>query len=290
MGQGREVPRVGDWIDEPIVDPTIPDRDRWRMFGAASALLGRPDPVPSPWVRRLFGGFAAAAGVSAPVLAVLAFESGHESVGIAAVLVFLVAALFSGVASGGRGERLARRYAGRYVVPASLDPTGIGLLTRARQAIEDVSGSRVHRLGMLDAIANDVVLPGRLWDIARLLSTQAALRAEQAEAMRELMTPELAAVLEPQRQALERSVAAVTERVWELEVYAGRVRAADSALRAHELQKSNDRYRDLLAQTGDVEGLRDLTDQADVLTESLREAVEAGQTLESPRPASNTRD
>jgi hypothetical protein len=76
-------------------------------------------------------------------------------------------------------------------------------------------------------------------------------------------------------------VAAVTERVWELEVYAGLVKAADSALRAQELQHSNDRYRDLLAQTGDAEGLRDLTGQADTLARSLREAVEAGQTLAS---------
>ncbi|MFC4112337.1 hypothetical protein [Nonomuraea zeae] len=276
---------MGDWINEPIVDPAIPGRDRWRLSGA-TPLLGRPDPEPSRWVRLLFGSFSAVAAVSAPVLAVLAFESGHETAGIAAVFVFLLAVLFSGVAGSGRHERLTRRYAGRYVVPATLDPTGLSLLTRARQAIEDVSASRVHRLGLLDAIANDVVLPGRLWDVARLLRTQAALRAEQAEAMKELMTPELAAVLEPQRQALERSVAAVTERVWELEVYASRVRAADSALRAHELQKSNDRYRDLLAQTGDAEGLRELTDQADVLTESLREAIEAGQSLESaPKPA-----
>jgi hypothetical protein len=273
---------MGDWIDEPIVDPTIPDRDRWRVFGASSFLLGRPEPASPRWVRRLFRVASAVAAVTAPMLALLAFQTGHESAGVAAVLIFLTAVLFSGVARDGKGERLTRRYADRYVIPATLDPTGIGLLTRAWRAIEDVSRARVHRLGLLDAIANDVVLPERLWDIARLLRTQAALRAEQAEAMGELMTPELAAVLAPQKQALERSVAAVTERVWELEVYAGRVRAADSALRAHELQKSNDRYRDLLAQTGDTEGLRDLTDQADILTTSLREAIEAGQTLESP--------
>ncbi|MGN9843881.1 hypothetical protein ACTMTI_37720 [Nonomuraea sp. H19] len=275
---------MGGWIDEPIVDPAIPKRDRSRLMGAASPLLGRPDQEPPRWVRWLFGAGAAVTGGGGALFAAAAFHTDHESAGLAAMMVFLITVLFVGVARPSAG-RLARRYAGRYVLPAELDPAGLDLLARARQAIEDVTGSRVHRLGLLDGIANDVVLPEVLWDIADLLRTQTALRAEQAEALAEVMTPELAAVLGPQREALGRSAAAVAGRVRELEAYAHRVRAADSALRACDLQRSNDTYRDLLARTGDTEGLRQLIDQADMLTGSLREAIAASDGFADPSPS-----
>ncbi|MEV4173933.1 hypothetical protein [Nonomuraea sp. NPDC049709] len=254
------------------------------MSGAPLLLLGRPDPEPPRWARRLFAVGAACAAAVGAVLAAVAFDTGHESAGLAAMMVFLTSLLFVGVSRPNLGSRLSRQYAGRYVIPAELDDPALDLVARARKAIADVSASRVHRRGLLDVIANDIVLPERLWDVARLVRVQADLRAEQAEAMEEVMTPELAAVLEPQREALSRSVAAVTERVWELESYAARVRAADAALRASDLQKSNDRYVDLLAQTGDTDGLRALTAQADILTRILREAITAGQTLGATRP------
>ncbi|MEV0385997.1 hypothetical protein [Nonomuraea sp. NPDC050643] len=268
-----------NWIDEPIVDPGIPERDRWRLIGASTLLLGRPEPAPPRWARRLFALGAATAAAGGAALSLAAVQTGHESTGFAALMVFLTALIFIGVARPSMGQRLAGQYGDHYVIPVELDAPALELVTRARKAIDEVTASRVHHLGLLDGIANDIVLPERLWEVARLVRIQATLRAEQAEAMTELMTPELTAVLEPQREALNRSVAAVTERVWDLETYAARVREADSALRASELQKSNDKYRDLLAQTGDTAGLRDLADQADTLTRSLREAITAGQTL-----------
>ncbi|MGW0802666.1 hypothetical protein [Nonomuraea sp. NPDC002799] len=266
-------------MDEPIVDPALPRRDRWRAVGALAVLLGSPDPEPPRWTRVLFAAGAGVTGVSGALFAVAAFQTDHESAGLAAVMVFLVTVLFIGVARPAASRRPAGRYAGRYVIPSELDTIGLDLLARARRAIQDVTASRVNRGGLLDEVANDVVLRQRLWEVARLVRMQAELRAEQADALAEVMTPELAAVLEPQQEALGRSVAAVTEWVWELEVYAGRVRAADSALRACELQRSDDRYRDLLAESGDAEGLRALSDQADALTRMLREAIAAGQTL-----------
>ncbi|MEV0621672.1 hypothetical protein AB0I81_50660 [Nonomuraea sp. NPDC050404] len=269
-----------NWIDQPIVDPLIPERDRDRLTGALSLLLGRPDPEPAPWVRHLFAVGAAFAAVAGAVLASVAFRTGYDSAGLAAAMMFLSGVLFAGIARPNPGARLTRRYTGRYVIPAELDDAALDLVARARRAVEDVSTSRVHRQGLLDAIANDVVLPQHMWDIARLVRTQADLRAEQAEALaQEVMTPELTAVLGPQQEALRRSVAAVTERVWELEVYAARVREADAALRASELQRSNDRYLDLLAQTGDTEGVHTLTAQADALTQSLRKAITAAHPL-----------
>ncbi|MEW1839509.1 hypothetical protein AB0392_16320 [Nonomuraea angiospora] len=264
-------------MDEPIVDPAATRRERWRIRGVRTLLLGRREPAPPRWMRRLLAVAAGVTGLSGALFGAAALRTDHESAGMAGLMVFLVTALYIGLS----GPEPQRGGGERHVHPAELDSRALTLLARARQAILEVTDSRVNRLGLLDTVANDVVLPERLWHIARLLRMQTELRAEQAEARAELMTPELAAVLEPQQEALRRSVAAVTERVWELEVYAGLVKAADSALRAQELQRSNDRYRDLLAQTGDAEGLRDLTERADTLARSLREAVEAGQTLAS---------
>jgi hypothetical protein len=70
-------------------------------------------------------------------------------------------------------------------------------------------------------------------------------------------------------EGLRRSVAAVSERVRELETYAAEVRAADSALRAGDLRRSDDRYLDLLARTDDLSDLRTLTAQAAALITTL---------------------
>ncbi|TMR90193.1 hypothetical protein [Nonomuraea basaltis] len=268
------------WIDQPIIDPTVSGRVRSRLTGTPP-LLGRPDLELPRWVRWLFGAGAAVTGAGGTLFTIAAARTDGVSASLSAVMVFAITVIFVGLTRPGMGHRRPRPYAGRYVIPAELDPAALALLARARQAVMDVTGSRVNRLGLLDAIANDVVLPERLWEIARLVRTHTELRAEQAEALADLMTPELAAVLEPQRQALGRSVAAVAARVRELEAYASRVREADSALRAQDLQKSNDRYRDLLAQTGDTESLRQLIDQADALTTILRDAIRAGRTLDA---------
>ncbi|RBQ15289.1 hypothetical protein DP939_36200 [Spongiactinospora rosea] len=169
---------------------------------------------------------------------------------------------------------------------AGLDAEGHTLYGRAWRAVAVVQESRAGRMGLLDDVANDVVLPRRLTGILEVLWDQAALRAEQADAMREAMTPELRAVLGPQREALARSVRAVTRQVEDLEEYARRVQNADSALRAHDLLDSNQKYLDLLARTEDAEGVRDLTAQAAdleaALAQSLRDAVSAGRTLALP--------
>ncbi len=258
-----------NWIEQPIVDPEIPEGDRRRMAVALPALLGRPDPEPPRWVRRLFAAGAVLSATAAVTLALAAVETGRQSATLAALMVLFVAIVCTGVARSHEGTRLSQRYAGRYVIPAGLDDPALDLLARARRAVRDVSASRAHRLGLLDAVANDVVLPRHLWEIACLVRVHADLRAEQAEALGEVMTPGLAAVLRPQQEALRRSVAAVTERVRELETYAAKVRAADSALRAGDLRRSDDRYLDLLARTDDTSDLRALTDQATALTTAL---------------------
>ncbi|MFI7703703.1 hypothetical protein [Nonomuraea sp. NPDC049480] len=184
--------------------------------------------------------------------------------------------------------RLGREVSGlshrdRFVVVSELPPPARALLARARRAVNVVYRSRVMQRRLLDGLANEVLLPRQVWEIARLLRTQTDLQEEQDRARQGLVTPELLAVLEPQQEALNRSVAAVTARVEGLERYARRVQEADAALRAREALDNNDKYRDLLAHTDDEEGMRALAAHGDALeetlAESVREAIEAGQTL-----------
>ena len=272
-----------DWFDEPIVDPTVPEPDRRRITGA-SVLLDSSEL--SSRTRRFFTVSGVVVGVIGSFLAGTAMQSGSSPSAFASILAFTVAGLFVSFGRPRLTTRLQRLYGDCYVVPAELDDDARDLIRRARQAIESVSASRVNRLGLLDDIANDVILPEKLWDIARLLRTQVALRAEQTEAMSEVITPELAAVLAPQREALNRSMVSVTKQVLKLEDYAHRAQEADAALRAHELLKSNDKYRDLLAQTDDAQGLQSLTEHVDVLestlAKNLRDTIDAGQTLATP--------
>ncbi|WP_182883900.1 hypothetical protein [Microbispora sp. H10949] len=183
-------------------------------------------------------------------------------------------------------ERLIGLYRSRYVIPADLDFDALMLLERAGLAVRIVKASQVQQLGLLDGMANDLILPRQLWEIARMLRSQTSLRREQARALRGAVTPELLAVIKPQHMALQRSVQAVAKRVAELEMYARRVQEADAALRAQELLKSNDKYRDLLAHTDDLEGMRMLGVQAEAtqetLARSVREAIAAGHILALP--------
>ncbi|MFG2073020.1 hypothetical protein [Nonomuraea maritima] len=171
----------------------------------------------------------------------------------------------------------------RLVLVRELPPPARALLERARRAVTSVYASLAMRHRMLDGLANEVVLPRQIWEIAVLLRTQASLQEEQDRARRGLVTPELEAVLEPQQEALRRSLAAVTSRVESLERYARRVQEADAALRAREALDNNHKYRALLARTHDQDAVRALEAQGEALEETLarsvREAVEAGRTL-----------
>ncbi|MEW9554254.1 hypothetical protein [Nonomuraea sp. NPDC050783] len=171
----------------------------------------------------------------------------------------------------------------RFVAVAELPAPGRALLERARRAVAVVYGSEAMRRRLLDVVANEVLLPLQIWEIARLLRAHAELQHEQDLARRGLVTDELRAVLDPQQEALDRSSAAVTARVEGLERYARRVQETDAALRARAALDNNHKYRALLARTDDAEGMDALAAHGDALEETLarsvREAIEAGQTL-----------
>lgn len=216
-----------------------------------------------------------------------ASTGGHEvvyapvavGVGDAAVAAWLVSKGLSEPAE----HRAARVHHGRYLTPADFDAESAALLARAQRACRTVLEAEASRQGLLDTIDNAVTLPRVLWEIAEMLRSQTVLRAEQRAARSGVVTPELAAVLAPQQEALTRSVTAVQERIGRLETYARHVQEADAAFRARALLDSNDKYRELLARTNDETALESLSERAKILEETLarsvQEAVDSGRTL-----------
>ncbi|MCW2943186.1 MAG: hypothetical protein JWN00_6171 [Actinomycetia bacterium] len=195
---------------------------------------------------------------------------------IAAAIGGLIGAVMSWI--GYRELVSPGKYHGTYLSGVDFDGEARGLLGRAKSAVIAVLESEVHKHGLLDGIANRVLLPQQLWDVAQVLRTQTTLRAEQQHADQQVMTPELKAVIGPQRRVLERSAASVTRQIEALEEYASRVAKLESAFTARTLLDGNDKYRALLAATHDEESVTELSEG----TRSLRDAVEAGQMLALP--------
>ncbi|GAA1576630.1 hypothetical protein GCM10009678_69150 [Actinomadura kijaniata] len=169
----------------------------------------------------------------------------------------------------------ARAHHRRYLRASDLDQPSQELMERTRQAIAVVLDAEVTRDGLLDEIANAVVLPDERWQIAELLHRQTVLRAKLDEYDRMADTPELDKALGPQLAALDQSVHEVTQRVETLERYADLVARADS-IRASERLGDDTAYLDLLAHTADTTAVASLTEHADLLGDHLAETIEAG--------------
>lgn len=281
-----------------MFDPSIParDLDLLRRQGTRLVPAGRPFP---PWprfsppilkllVKDLFGLQLLAFFALVGLLLLVTVTLGE---GAASAVPYVIAAADLGTAgwlvrcalSEPPGHRAARIHHGRYYTAEDFDDDAADLLGRAQRAVETVLQAESSRRGLLDTVDNAVTLPRVLWEIADTVRAQTVLRAEQREAASGVMTPELHAVLVPQRAALARSVASVVERVDRLETYARRVMEADAAYRARHLMDSNDKYRELLARTHDETALAGLSDRARALEETLarsvREAIDTGRTL-----------
>lgn len=214
--------------------------------------------------------------------------------GGAAVLgvVLLIAAVF-GASTESQQRVLASKHHGEYLLPEDWDEDAAALMLRAQQAVRAVQKSEVNKHGLLDAVKNDVVLPGQLWDLGRVLQQQSVLRARQAEIGKGLGDAQLDQILGPQRQALKLSATTMEEKVAKLERYAEQVRDADAVLRAETVASiaavDTDRYLELLATTeiaGDsslIEELsRDTSQVHSTLAGILAAALETGQTLALP--------
>lgn len=206
--------------------------------------------------------------------------------------VFLACAMFA-VNAETEGRKVGREHHGKYLLPDDFDGVAQPLMIRAEEAVKAVRAAEVSKRGLLDAIEHEVVLPEQLWDIGLLLHRQSVLRARLREVRGGVDHPSVYAVLQPQRDALDQSVAAAVNKVEALERYAAKVRDADGALLAQgvlrEALQDSDKYLELLATTGsaaDTSLIDELGEDAskvtDMLTQSIAEVHDTG--LELLRP------
>ncbi len=188
-------------------------------------------------------------------------------------------------------------YHRRYVVP-ELDLYGEAttLWDRTSSAAKRITRSEAIRLGLIDTVQVNVVLPCHLWEVAERLALLSAPERRQLRALRHLdpADPEVRAVLDTQRKTRELTIADIEPRVRDLEAFAGLAVRADAALKRqsalHELAELNPDYEDLLARLGGSENvlsanghlaneLRAVAEEAD---DAVRRANEAGRALALP--------
>ncbi|MEV7006587.1 hypothetical protein [Streptosporangium sp. NPDC051022] len=292
------------------VDPEVPKEvaDLLRRGGPLlSRIRGGWTPEHPPIATRLPGLLLkACAGLSGLLLLgllLLLAKNGQLALFVFTLLVFVVLVGLIAVRDPLEAEPAddglhdnAHRYEGRYLLPEDFDPGADRLLERAQSAVDDVLGSRVNALGMLDGARNAVMLPAEEWEIARLLAKLSALRSEHHDLSFGERPPEVAAAMAPLERALAAGEAAVVARVEALERYAGHVAEAERALRTHEqielLRARLPRYEELLAETGAdafaVPELERLAGDAGRLERALRDSVrsahEAFRHLDGPSP------
>ena len=229
-----------------IVDPQLPARVRRLVCLPHHARASRA------WLRRWYTRVPHRRPVVCLLLVtLLAYVSAQPpraaaAAGLAAVGAGSVAALAGVVAA-----RARRRYQDRYVELDLLDDPARNLHRRAHAAISQVLSSRVLADGQLDAVVTAAVLRQHEWDVARILSSAAQLRAEQQLLAAGPSSPEVDRVAHPQTTILHQVLAVITSRVLLLEGYASLVADADTAylawLRARRLADLDHRLLDLLA-------------------------------------------
>jgi hypothetical protein len=292
----------------PACDPDLPTRLRTLVTdgtarGAPAASAGRMRrwlAAASPRARRAVIGCWTAAGATLTGAFVTAIPA--LGVGNGEQAVLWLAFGVSGASALWLGRELSpdrelARSGNRVITPNQVDGPSRLLLARAQQAIDYVVRSGVSTAGLLDHVADEVVLHRHEWEIACALRDISALRdrfnADVSSSGNGQMTR---AVLESQRRAIVVAQEATQARVIALERYAAQVRSADAAHQdwqtAQRLAGQNDMYLELVARTAadghavaEIDGLiTHATAAAEVLRESLHRASLAAEVLTLPAP------
>lgn len=182
--------------------------------------------------------------------------------------------------------RIGRELPDETPIEDALDAESLDLLDRATRAVDAIAASRAQERGLLDEIANSLVLEEQTSEIAdKLLVVSDLRRGEEAV---EATTPAALARLRRQREATDAAAASLARRVEALESYAGQVAELDALL--HEttvmarLDERDALVADLLAETArdqpaveDVDRLASgLPAVADALERQLRAVRERG--------------
>jgi hypothetical protein len=198
-------------------------------------------------------------------------------------------ALFPGKRERHELEDAPAIYHRRYVCPPrDMDAAARHAWQRTVLAANKTARSDVVRQQLIDSVRVTAVLPYHLWDVAERLARLSGLRDNHRAILDGVAAddPDVAVVLDPQRQALALAVADVERRVRDLEVFASRVMEADAAKRREEavrrLAELNDVHRDLLARVGggsDLPETHDVQAVIDQANMAVRAANEAGRSL-----------
>ncbi|NRQ40543.1 hypothetical protein HII36_53345 [Nonomuraea sp. NN258] len=306
--------------DGLVLDPDLPEGHR-RLMAARPELLP-PSPEPPAWGGRKAGDLLAALSLAAlwgflPVVVCAQWRSARLGRLLLAAGALLQAALLAvwiryGFASfflaglgvqgvaflallAAAGESpvagYGRRHRGRYVHASMLEPLDAALLERTVEATGTVLRSKVAKDGLLDGIADRVILPRQAWEIAETLTELTRLRREQASARSGRVTERISAMLVSQEEALKVATRALGRRVSALEEYARRTEEAEAVYAEwrtlQDLADDGAAYQELLSRTvrDDLaaDEVGELTDRARRVEESLRQSVEqarlAGLTL-----------
>jgi hypothetical protein len=282
--------RVAPHLDSAtvVVDPSVP-KEMWDALARSGGkLIPYRGPVPAPDVPvNRARGCAVLAGLFF-VFAILGGLAGNLA--FAFVMLMLAATGFP-LALAGRpsDQEIAAAYAPitqhrHYVVPSTdIDAEHWQLWKRAVDARNRIAGASVVTAGHIDSVQIAEVLPERLWDIAERLARLAEVRARHREILGEVTSddPDVAPIVNRQRQAQELVLSDVARRVDDLENFADLVDAADLATRkesvVRELHALDDTHADLLAGIGDTVTDADLAhrlaDDATAVIEQARQAV-----------------
>ncbi|WP_248964436.1 hypothetical protein [Sphaerisporangium perillae] len=187
-----------------------------------------------------------------------------------------------------RRLRVASRHAGRYILPEDLDQECRDLLARTQDAVDEVLNSQVDGAGLLDSIANSVMLPAEVWRLGVRLADLTRTRREHEEIVPRDLPADIAEVFTPYDEVFDRVRGSLAARVESLEEYAREVRRADAVYRAYRqlgvLRERTPDYERLLAETVEdrlavphIEGLNGQAQQVElVFRRSIDEARRAG--------------
>jgi hypothetical protein len=291
--QGNEngtVRRAATHLDSAtvVVDPRLPKEMRDALGRSGGKLVPYRGPVPAPTspVNRAQG--CAVLSALFFVFAILGGVAGNFP--FAFVMLMLASTGFP-LALAGRptAAELVEARAPvtehrRYVLPSTdIDAEHWQLWKRAVDARNRIAGASVVSAGHIDSVQIAEVLPERLWDIAERLARLAEVRARHREILGEITPddPDVAPVVNRQRQAQELALSDVARRVSDLENFAGLVDAADVATRkesvVRELHALDGAHADLLAGIGetvtDADLARRLADDTAAVIEQARQAI-----------------
>lgn len=272
-----------------VVDPGLPKemRDALAMSGGKLFPYRGPVPAPAPPVNRTQG-----CAVLAALFFVFAILGGMAGDFPFAFVMLMLAATGYPLALAGRpsATEIAAALAPitqhrHYVVPSTdIDAEHWQLWKQAVDARNRIAGASVVSAGHIDSVQIAEVLPERLWDIAERLARLAEVRARHREILGDVTPddPDVAPVVNRQRQAQELVLSDVARRVGDLENFADLVEAADLATRkeaiVRELHDLDGTHADLLAGIGDTATDADLSrrlaDDATAVIEQARQAIE----------------